>query len=92
MVADRIFEGWSKDEAGTVQVRDGVDRFDVRSGYGFEPDGLPDTGGAGVMAGTGMEVRTLFSAGLKAGAHIVLGGDDEVVLSGLQGVGDVERE
>ncbi len=64
--AMRIFECGGEYKAAAVEVGYDTHSFDVRFRYGFEPDGLPYSRDAGVVAAAGVEVGTLFARGLVA--------------------------
>ncbi len=87
-----IFERGCEDKATAVEVGYNANRINARFGYGFEPHSLPDAGGACVMAAAREEVGTLFAFGLVAGAGVVVGAHDEVVIFGGKCVCDVKGE
>src|SRR5579862_1925343 len=67
--------------------------FDVIGGDDFEPDGLPDAGGAEIPDAVGIEMPILFAAGLGEIVGIVVGADDDGLgFAGDQCVGDVGVE
>src|SRR5579871_1309342 len=60
---------------------------------GFQPDGLPDAGGAGVPDALAAELLALRLPACALGVGgIVYGNDDLLGSAGLEGVGDIEGE
>ena len=75
----RVFECGGEYKAAAVEVGYDTHSFDARFGYGFEPDGLPYSCDARVVAAAGIEVGALFARWLVARARVVIGTDDEMV-------------
>ena len=92
LAVDGVLERWNEHEAGGVQVGEDADGVDAAVGHGFEPDGLPDAGGAGVVTAARVQVRALFTAGLQSRAHVIPSADDQLIVAVLQRPGDVEAE
>ncbi len=90
--AMRVFECGGEYKAAAVEVGYDAYRFDARFGYGFEPDGLPYSRDARVVAAAGIEVGALFARWLVARARVVIGADDEVVRARRERVCDVKCE
>ena len=90
--AVRVFECGGEYKAAAVEVGYDAHSFDARFGYGFEPDGLPYSRDAGVVAAAGIEVGALFARWLVTGARVVIGANDEVVRVRGERVCDVKCE
>ena len=88
----RVFECGREYKAAAVEVGYDAHSFDARLGYGFEPDGLPYSRDARVVAAAGIEVGALFARWLVARARVVIGADDEVICAGCECVCDVKGE
>ena len=80
------------DVTPALEIRDDVHVLDMRRRHGFEPHGLPDAGGSRVPRREGLVERALLSQRLHARSGVVFGADDQLVVSGLEGIGNVEVE
>jgi hypothetical protein len=80
-VAGAAGDGLHEVDGAIGEVRGETRPFERRGGDGFEPDGLPDAGGAGVEAAGVVIVGRLLSARLGATAVIACSKDDGGVLS-----------
>ena len=77
----------------TLETGGPADSADVGGGDGFEPDGLPDAGGAGIPDGVRFELPVLLAAGLFEIGGVVVGADDELLWAFTgEGVGDLDGE
>ena len=63
--------------------------FKIAFGNYLVPDGLPDTGGTGVVAAVGVGSHRLLAAGLSGRAGIVVAGDGNIVLALGESVGNI---
>ena len=81
-----------KDDARLLDV--GLDPHvaDERRSDAFEPNRLPDAGGARVAAALALLAVRLLAGGLESAAGVVEGVDDDRVVARLQQVGHVEAE
>ena len=92
MAARDIFECGGEHKAAAVEVGYDANGVDARLGDGFEPDGLPDAGDAGVVATSGMEIGALFARWIIAVAGVILRLYDEVVVPVSKCICDVKSE
>ncbi len=87
-------EGDLQAEHTSIQVGGPPDACDIRLGHGFEPDGLPDAGGAVVPDAPGTGLPKLLAARLCEVGRLVLRADDQhlLFLTGSEGRRDVSGE